>query len=178
MQSVIHSLSPLFLTTGINFSPEVSMIISSFSQGNRGIEKKQLVRKSESKVWISDSQLFGIMHSDPKIQLLVPQTSKNAINRKLCKSEAQVIQTVNNYFFLHWGIVIDHCNKNVFLCSLFYFGLHRAACGVLVPQAGIEPALPAMEAWCPNRWTTREVPFSAIFAKWWNHYCFFKLILK
>ena len=32
------------------------------------------------------------------------------------------------------------------------------ACGILVPGPGIEPAPPALEAWSPNHWTTREVP--------------------
>ena len=32
------------------------------------------------------------------------------------------------------------------------------ACGILVPQPGIEPAPPAVEARRPNHWTTREVP--------------------
>ena len=32
------------------------------------------------------------------------------------------------------------------------------ACGILVPQPGIKPALPAVEAQCLNHWTTEEVP--------------------
>ena len=35
----------------------------------------------------------------------------------------------------------------------FMFWLHHAACGILVPQPGIEPTPPALEAW-----TVREVP--------------------
>ena len=31
------------------------------------------------------------------------------------------------------------------------------ACGILVPQPGIKPTLPALEAWSPNHFTTREV---------------------
>ena len=31
------------------------------------------------------------------------------------------------------------------------------ACGILVPQLEIKPAPPALEAWAPNHWTTREV---------------------
>ena len=29
---------------------------------------------------------------------------------------------------------------------------------ILVPQPGIEPTLPAVEALCLNHWTAREVP--------------------
>ena len=41
---------------------------------------------------------------------------------------------------------------------LFFFGWHRVAYGTLVPQAGIEPASPAVEVWSPNHWSDREVP--------------------
>ena len=32
------------------------------------------------------------------------------------------------------------------------------ACGILVPQLGMEPVPSAVEAWYLNRWTTRDVP--------------------
>ena len=32
------------------------------------------------------------------------------------------------------------------------------ACGILVPQPGIEPASPALEVRSPNHWTAKEVP--------------------
>ena len=32
------------------------------------------------------------------------------------------------------------------------------ACGILVPQLGIEPMPPALEAWSLNHWTAMEVP--------------------
>ena len=39
--------------------------------------------------------------------------------------------------------------------------LHEAF-GVLVPQPGIKPVPPAVEAQSPNHWTTREVPLIII----------------
>ena len=42
--------------------------------------------------------------------------------------------------------------------SLFFFGPRRMACGILVPQPGIEPGPSAVKAWSPNHWTTREFP--------------------
>ena len=36
--------------------------------------------------------------------------------------------------------------------SFFLFGLHCMACGILVPQPGIEPVSPAVEAQSPNHW--------------------------
>ena len=41
---------------------------------------------------------------------------------------------------------------------LIPFLAHSVVCGILVPQPGIEPVPPAMEAWRLNHWTTREVP--------------------
>ena len=35
---------------------------------------------------------------------------------------------------------------------------HPTACGILVPQPGIEPAHPELEVWSLNHWTAREVP--------------------
>ena len=32
------------------------------------------------------------------------------------------------------------------------------SCEILIPQAGIEPRLPEIEAWNPLHWTAREVP--------------------
>ena len=41
----------------------------------------------------------------------------------------------------------------------YYFGRPcHVACGILVPQPGIEPMPPAVEAYSLNRWTVREVP--------------------
>ena len=35
---------------------------------------------------------------------------------------------------------------------------NHMACGILVPQPGIEPVPPVVEAWSPNHWTAREFP--------------------
>ena len=43
--------------------------------------------------------------------------------------------------------------------SLFLFSWpHLSARGILVPQPGIKPVPPAVEAHSLNHWTTREVP--------------------
>ena len=44
--------------------------------------------------------------------------------------------------------------------SVFFFQSLAAPCGVwdLSSPPGIEPVLPAVEAWSPNHWTAREVP--------------------
>ena len=50
------------------------------------------------------------------------------------------------------------------LCLFFFFFWpYCMACGILVPQPGIKPAPPALEAWHLNQWTAREV-LSFVFA--------------
>ena len=44
-----------------------------------------------------------------------------------------------------------------FLFHIFSW-LHHKVCGIFVPQPGIEPAAPVLEAQSLNHWTTREVP--------------------
>ena len=36
-------------------------------------------------------------------------------------------------------------------------GVHHMACGILVPQPGVEPMSPTVEAQSHNHWTAREV---------------------
>ena len=49
---------------------------------------------------------------------------------------------------------------------LFFFWPQHVACRILVPQPGIEPMPPAMEAWSPNHWTAREVPRCVLSVKY------------
>ena len=60
------------------------------------------------------------------------------------------------------------CLKFLFSFILFFFfwPQHDAVCRILAPGPGInKPACPAMEAWCLNHWTTREVPFLLLFSE-------------
>ena len=50
------------------------------------------------------------------------------------------------------------------------FQLCPAACGILVPQPGIEPTSPAVEVWILNQWTAKEVPGMG-----WNSHSFLVL---
>ena len=45
-----------------------------------------------------------------------------------------------------------------------YLALHPA-CGILVPQSGIEPKTPALQTRNPNHLTAREVPWVAFYYK-------------
>ena len=47
------------------------------------------------------------------------------------------------------------------LSFFLFFWAHHSARGILVPQPGIEPAPPAVEARSLNHWTAREVPSSS-----------------
>ena len=48
--------------------------------------------------------------------------------------------------------------SNLALSFFLFLAEPYAACGILVPQPGIEPMPPAMEGWILNHWTAREVP--------------------
>ena len=52
----------------------------------------------------------------------------------------------------------------LFIVSFFFFlfGCITAS-GILVPQPGIEPMPPAVEAQSPDHWTAREVPYYFLF---------------
>ena len=60
------------------------------------------------------------------------------------------------------------CSVDFILCfSIFIFGC--VACGVLVPQPGIEPVPPALEAWSLSHWTSGEIPhFKLLSLFLWN----------
>ena len=45
----------------------------------------------------------------------------------------------------------------------FFFWSHCTVCGILVPQSGIEPLPPALEAWSLNHWTVRKVPILELY---------------
>ena len=51
----------------------------------------------------------------------------------------------------------------VFCFCFLFFWLHHTACGILVPQPGIEPVPPPVGAWSPNHWTAREFPPPSFF---------------
>ena len=57
----------------------------------------------------------------------------------------------------HWemdSLPLSHQGSLILLFFFFFmFCLHHAACGILVPQPGIEPTPSALDAW-----TVREVP--------------------
>ena len=46
--------------------------------------------------------------------------------------------------------------KKVFIKIKTFLGGHRT-CRILVPCSGIKPAPHALEVWCLNHWTTREI---------------------
>ena len=62
------------------------------------------------------------------------------------------------WILYHWatGEVLVLYSRILFIYLLFW--LHHAACGILVPQKGIEPTHPAVEVRSLNCWITREIP--------------------
>ena len=73
---------------------------------------------------------------------------KNNVAMKNCLTEAEAgLLSLWSLFFLSF--------LKLFLFT-YLFRLCGAACGILVPQPGIEPVPPAVEGWSPNLWTARE----------------------
>ena len=49
-----------------------------------------------------------------------------------------------------------------FIFYFYSFCLHHEACGILIPQPGIEPGPLAMKAPSPDHWTAREFPLCPV----------------
>ena len=67
---------------------------------------------------------------------------------------------------LTWLSPHTYIHRHSYVVVFPFFGLCCVACGILVPQPGIEPMYPALDEWGLNHWTTREVPtcFSFLFS--------------
>ena len=72
---------------------------------------------------------------------------QNKITNFLEKSKNK--ETVNLWDVGEWWL-------EKMLCTIFFWP-HHSACGILVPQPGIEPRPLAVSAWSPNHWPTREL---------------------
>ena len=55
------------------------------------------------------------------------------------------------------------CVSSCFFIYFFLFWPHPMACRILVPQPGIEPTPPSVEACNLNHWATQEIPVSSCF---------------
>ena len=64
-----------------------------------------------------------------------------------------------------WCIILL-CTAEFCLLIFFFLGPYHVACGILVPQPGIEPLSPLLGARSLTHRTAREVPESADFFKY------------
>ena len=55
-------------------------------------------------------------------------------------------------------MIVFKRHENIIYIYIFFFWPCCAACRILVPRPGIEPAPLAVKAWNPNYWTAREFP--------------------
>ena len=55
------------------------------------------------------------------------------------------------------SLIALQISLNILIVFYLFIWLHRGVCGILVPQPGIKPMLPALEAWSLNHWTSKEV---------------------
>ena len=67
----------------------------------------------------------------------------------------------NSCFFIVFTLSHSLFKKYLFIYLFIYlFSPLHAACWILVPWPGIEPASPAVEVWSLNHWTARDVSLS------------------
>ena len=60
---------------------------------------------------------------------------------------------------------LDADGELLFYSFVCIFWQSYTACGILVPQPGIEPGPRAVKAQSSNHWTTRELPVNCYFNK-------------
>ena len=92
----------------------------------------------------------------------------------LCFSAPQLLFCTFLYFVSFVEFLTEFINSSPEsgeFCFVFVFLPCCMACGILVPQPGIEPGPTAVKAPSPNHWTTRDLPGEHLY----NHY--FKLFL-
>ena len=86
------------------------------------------------------------------------ETKKHLNNwRDIQCSWIRILNTVN-ISIIPKLIYIFNATLIKFLAALFFFFHQHKACRTLVPQPGIEPTPPAVEAQSLNHWTSRKVP--------------------
>ena len=89
---------------------------------------------------------------------------------------AYILCLVSIYYLFIWLHRVLFASWGIFrsIAQTFYlwhigsvFGAHRlgyfTACGILVPQPGIEPTVACIARQILNNWTTREVPYILFF---------------
>ena len=62
--------------------------------------------------------------------------------------------------WLNWT-ELNHTPRDIDHLLFIYFFLLCMACGILVPQPGIEPVPSTVKVWSPNHWTAREFPWAS-----------------
>ena len=88
---------------------------------------------------------------------------------KSCLMNECIINSVHSSFiksvccfffliFLFTRLIFIHVTSFLSLFLKLIFKLLAMPCGMFIPQPGIEPIPPAVEAWNVNHWTTRKVP--------------------
>ena len=73
------------------------------------------------------------------------------------------------HYLLH-NLTIHHDLENyLYHINFFFFLAMLYAFRILVPQSGMEPRPPAVEAPSPNHWTAKEFPHIKFFYTRWSH---------
>ena len=80
------------------------------------------------------------------------------IKLEKCETPWAFLRSMLNAALNHGYISSRWSGSNWTTTFFSFFGLYCMACGVVFPQLGIEPVLPAMAVQSLHLWTIREVP--------------------
>ena len=106
---------------------------------------------------VTKEAIFGVRFKEPENrskQLIAGSKTKRKDVLTVGKSTCWVIVG----FWVDLTALGDPSEPVGLFLFLFFFKLRCTACGILVPQPGIEPWPLAMRVMSPNHWTAREFP--------------------
>ena len=133
-----------------------------FCHWNGSVHYPHRASKQVVDVWTEEKLVLRWINSLEVGLFVLPTTctlNLMSLHVRILRRKGQFLESLT-FFFFSFSVV------------LFFWPCH-VACGILVPQPGIELMSPAVEAWSPNHWTAREFPgkpyvLSAAFCSSWN----------
>ena len=114
----------------------------------------QLLRSSQKQVTRGSTRVHWRCHCLPPRWQKPPPFNSTGIGTSIWDTRS------TNTVTAHCQQQLGQTHGNILrFCFVLCFWLCCAACGILVPRPGIEPAPSAVKARSPDHWTTREFSF-------------------
>ena len=144
-----------------------TLILLNFTRGDWGSEKLGNLYKDTQHSAAGISQIFHL-NLDPGLVSLWPM---GQIWPTACFVNKVLLETGHTHLYVCCLWLLVHrlcdclaCGAEIHTIWSFFppFWLHHATGGILVPQPGIKPMTPALEARSSNLWTTRELIYCLV----------------